>query len=78
MSEENVDKGSKLQNFFEKLMAAIGISNFEIGKVVANGLSRCDIYVPEHDLIVMFDGPCHYLQTDKEIPTSFSEMLDLK
>ena len=30
--------------------------NYKIG----NGIKSCDIYIPEFDLVIEFDGPGHY------------------
>lgn len=33
-----------------------------MGKVLFNGLTSIDVYIPSHDLIIEFDGPKHFFQ----------------
>ena len=60
-------------------MDLLGFKEFELGREIGGGLSRCDVYVPEHDLVVMFDGPCHFLEQfhTSDRPMSYKEMKNL-
>lgn len=62
----------------------------KFGQMVAGGLTRSDIYIPMWDLVIEFDGPCHYFQkrnasevtanpssSDDQLETQFSMMDDL-
>jgi len=46
--------------------------------VICNGLSRCDLYLPKYDMVIMFDGPVHFLQQEDFFePSEFNQILDL-
>jgi G:T-mismatch repair DNA endonuclease (very short patch repair protein) len=62
MLEFAAENGStKFENLFNKIISIFGFT-YEYSKLVGNGISRCDIYVPEHDLVIFFDGPCHFIE----------------
>ena len=66
LSEENAEMSSKLQSFYENLMKNVpsidpDMDDIVFGMEIAGGLSRCDIYVPLFDLVIEFDGPCHFI-----------------
>ena len=44
---------------------------------MADGLCSGDVYVKDLDLIIMFDGPCHFLQPAGQPATNFEEIQDL-
>ena len=46
---------------------------------MCDGLTRVDLYVPEHDMVILIDGPCHYLEKNhyNERPQNFNEVKDL-
>ena len=49
----------------------------EFGKAIAGGITSGDVYVKDLDLIILFDGPVHFLQNPEQAAKNFDELIDL-
>ena len=55
----------------------------EFGKVIGGGLTTVDIFVPRYNLIILLDGPCHFVERPISAQQgidklSFGDLPDLK
>ena len=55
------------------------IGEIKYSPIIANGLSRSDIFLPKYDMLVFFDGPKHFLEhpESKFEAMSLDELKDL-
>ena len=70
---ENDPVTSRQENFYTSILRAVPSLNTDPKKnwqdrvvfshQICEGLKSVDIYVPEWDLVIEFDGPPHYLQS---------------
>ena len=68
----NQDASSKLESFYMNILQACPSLNLKtkqdfdqkvvIGYKYLDGLYSCDFYLKEFDMVVEFDGPCHFFQ----------------
>ena len=60
-------------------MPQLQTSRLEFNKRLVDGVASCDIFIPSHNLAIIFGGPCDYLQNEQNTK-SFNEIdkTDLK
>ena len=77
---QNEEAGSKFQDFYDHLFSLVpNVGKVEYATEIADGLSRCDIFLPKYDMIVFMDGPKHFLEPpdSKYEAMSLDELRDL-
>ena len=68
----NVREDVVINSSHRRLAKVIGELGFkhEVERVTDDGYFSMDVYLPEHDVCVEFDGPSHFYKIDNERDTS--------